>query len=119
MPATTATKYPYPLGTDRLMDGDDAIHSLAAAIPQFASGTFSATTPVADQNQSVAVSFPVAFAAVPMVVVGMGNAPPSANYNQAVWLSGTPTVTGFTMSYRRQTLNPTVATWIAHGAGAA
>ena len=31
MPDTTATGWPYPLGTDRVMDGDDAIHAVAAA----------------------------------------------------------------------------------------
>jgi hypothetical protein len=30
--ATTAKGYPYPVGTDRVMDGDDAIHSLATAV---------------------------------------------------------------------------------------
>jgi hypothetical protein len=30
--ATTASGYPYPVGTDRVMDGDDAIHALADAI---------------------------------------------------------------------------------------
>jgi hypothetical protein len=32
MPANTPKGYPYPLGTDRLMDGDDAIHNLATAV---------------------------------------------------------------------------------------
>lgn len=33
MPATTPNlALPYPLGTDRVMDGDDAIHSLATAL---------------------------------------------------------------------------------------
>lgn len=32
MPANTPNGFPYPLGTDRLMDGDDAIHNLATAI---------------------------------------------------------------------------------------
>jgi hypothetical protein len=32
MPENTPKGYPYPLGTDRLADGDDAIHSLATAI---------------------------------------------------------------------------------------
>jgi len=30
--ANTAKGYPYPVGTDRVMDGDDAIHSLATAV---------------------------------------------------------------------------------------
>jgi hypothetical protein len=32
MPANTAKGYPYPLGTDRVMDGDDAIKNLATAV---------------------------------------------------------------------------------------
>lgn len=32
MPANTPNGFPYPLGTDRLMDGDDSIHNLATAI---------------------------------------------------------------------------------------
>lgn len=30
--ATTALGFPYPLGTDRVMDGDDAIRALAEAV---------------------------------------------------------------------------------------
>jgi hypothetical protein len=32
MPSTTPNGLPYPIGTDRVMDGDDAIKSLATAV---------------------------------------------------------------------------------------
>lgn len=74
MPANTAKGYPYPLGTDRVMDGDDAIHNLAQAIDdnlgRVAAGQVTTPTPSAiNVPVSVAVTFPVGrFNATPSVV---------------------------------------------------
>ena len=83
MPANTPKGYPYPLGTDRLMDGDDSIHNLATAVDTnlgvAASGIV--TSPpfpgVADGTCSIAVTFPVGrFTAVPVVTVtAVGSGP--------------------------------------------
>src|SRR4029077_470139 len=75
MPANTPKGFPYPLGTDRLMDGDDAIHNLATAVDTltgvFASGTVNTPVPGAlNPVVSVAVTFPVGrFTAPPQVSV--------------------------------------------------
>jgi hypothetical protein len=61
--ATTAHGYPYPVGTDRVMDGDDVIAALAAAIEtklgSIASGQ--ATVPITTVNvlATVVVTLPV------------------------------------------------------------
>lgn len=62
MPAQTAKGYPYPLGTDRVMDGDDSIHALADAVDAkqpFATwvGTASVSV-VANTAANVAVTLP-------------------------------------------------------------
>lgn len=76
MPANTAKGYPYPLGTDRVMDGDDAIKALASKIPQVQGGAAN-VAPVANAVASLVVNFPVPFpvGTVPHVVatVSAGN----------------------------------------------
>lgn len=72
MPANTAKGYPYPLGTDRLMDGDDAIKALAEAIDArigvVAAGSVSVPVSSGSATGTVAVTFPVGrFTAVPLV----------------------------------------------------
>ena len=82
MPANTAKGYPYPLGTDRVMDGDDSIHSLASAVDTrvgvAAAGTVTTAVPSALNTQvSVAVTFPVGlFTATPAVTVSAGGGAP-------------------------------------------
>lgn len=79
MPANTSNGYPYPLGTDRVMDGDDSIKSLAEAVNTkaaiSASGTGTIPTPAAlNTTSTVAVTLPAGrFTAVP-VVTGSQNA---------------------------------------------
>ena len=63
MPANTAKGYPYPLGTDRVMDGDDAIHNLASAVDSKigvgAGGTATLPQPsAANTPVNIAVTFP-------------------------------------------------------------
>jgi len=64
MATTTRAGYPYPVGTDRVMDGDDAIKNLATKVDQnlglgFYYGSVTAPAPTAtDLNTIVAVTFP-------------------------------------------------------------
>ena len=71
MPATTAGyKLPYPVGTDRLMDGDDQIRKLAQAVENLVqTGTATINVTAANTPVSLAVTFPVAFQATPVVTV--------------------------------------------------
>lgn len=77
MPANTPKGYPYPLGTDRLMDGDDVIHSLATAVDTmagvFAAGSLTSSVPTAlNTPVSTAVTFPVGrFSATPQVMCSL------------------------------------------------
>lgn len=72
MPANTPKGFPYPLGTDRVTDGDDAIHNLATAIDTrvgvIAAGLVSVPVSSGQSLGSVAVTFPAGrFSAVPVV----------------------------------------------------
>ena len=73
MPATTPKGYPYPLGTDRVMDGDDAIASLANAVDTklgvAAAGIFTTGAPPTPNTPiTTALTFPAGrFTAAPIV----------------------------------------------------
>ena len=89
MPANTPLfAFPYPLGTDRVADGDDAIHALALAVEgqmsgtagtpsgpyRMAAGRVSVTPPAGGAGVSVAVTFPSGrFTQPPIVTVGVGS----------------------------------------------
>ncbi len=115
MPANTAKGYPYPLGTDRLMDGDDAIHNLATAVDTklgvAASGTAQLTTP-ASGNGTVAVTFPAGrFTGTPNAVACLAS-------TASVVTDGNVTVTGvgptgMTLNYNRGGANTFTIQWIA------
>lgn len=70
--AQTAKGFPYPVGTDRVMDGDNAIQALAEAVDTklgvAASGTFPAGS-LATGTASIAVTFPAGrFTVAPAVM---------------------------------------------------
>lgn len=70
MPATTPGRnLPYPLGTDRLMDGDDQIRKLAQSVENMVQAAV-VNIPFAANNTATSVTwtFPVAFADIPIVV---------------------------------------------------
>lgn len=78
MPANNAYGYPYPLGTDRLMDGDDAIKALADAIMnklRYALMSGTVTVPVSSGSAvgTAAVTFPAGMFAAPPGVVATYN----------------------------------------------
>lgn len=62
MPTTTPKGYPYPLGTDRVMDGDDVIHSLASKVDvaagTAATGRISFTISAVNTPVAVAITYP-------------------------------------------------------------
>lgn len=118
MPANTAHGYPYPLGTDRVMDGDDAIHNLASAVDAqlgvMASGTVVVPTPNVTTVYTYAVTFPAGrFNAPPNVSAGLQAANPQ-NF-APIGITGI-TATGCTLTVYRLaggTTNTTVS-WVAH-----
>ena len=121
MPANTPRGYPYPVGTDRLMDGDDAIKNLAQKTDtNLAYGVTSGvvTTPIPTAlgtPVSVSFTFPVGlFPAAPWVVVSnWGSASPQVRYPLSV--AGI-TNTGGTVYMAQQagTLSAASITWLAH-----
>lgn len=73
MGSQTALGYPYPTGTDRVMDGDNAIQALAEAVNgkvgAAATGVVSVPISALNANASAAVTFPVGrFTAAPVVI---------------------------------------------------
>lgn len=52
MGSTTTLGYPYPVGTDRLMDGDDAIKALAEKVDSSLGVTAAGTTNVSTTNSA-------------------------------------------------------------------
>jgi len=71
MPASTAGyKLPYPLGTDRVMDGDDQIRKLAQSVENMVQ-TGQVTIPITAPNTpaSATWTFPVPFASATPTVL--------------------------------------------------
>lgn len=116
MPANTPLGYPYPLGTDRLMDGDDAIHNLASAVEGKlgvqASGTAVVTVATINTPASVAVTFPVGRFTVAPVVTAC-----AVSNNPGTILAGVgtgPTTTGCTVfGYRSASTGTVNVAWNA------
>lgn len=84
MPEITESGWPYPVGTDRVMDGDDMIKAVALLLEQrvgggFASGVTTIDAPPAyDTPVHRKIAFPSGlFTAPPIVVVGIRASDPS------------------------------------------
>jgi hypothetical protein len=114
--ALTGHGYPYPVGTDRVMDGDDAIHALATAVDTqagvLASGKATVPITVQGTTASVAVTFPAGrFNGVPFVATSpVGNAP--QQFTQSI---ASVTATGFTINGNRSIGTAVFdVNWIAH-----
>jgi len=116
--ATNAKGYPYPLGTDRVMDGDDVIHALADAVAaklgqQVATGQASVALNNAT-TANVAVTFPAGvFTVVPRVVCVLAQ-----NTSQVYATSGGVTASGFTATMVSRagtpiTIGPYGIDWVA------
>jgi hypothetical protein len=118
MGSNTAKGYPYPVGTDRLTDGDDAIHDLATAVDTkagcAASGNVTGNIVTGGTAVSVAVTFPAGrFPATPAVVCGAVNNNAATTATAATVASGT-TAAGCTISVVRAGAGSQQAWWIAH-----
>lgn len=82
-PGATSHGYPYPLGTDRVADGDEAIRDLAQAIDTklgvVAGGTVTIPIVAAGTNYNVVVTYPAGrFVDVPSVFVTPQSVTPTA-----------------------------------------
>src|SRR5215510_9360816 len=91
MPSQTAGyRLPYPLGTDRLMDGDDQIRKLAQSVENMVqTGLWSSPALVANTPVTATITFPVAFNAAPAVFLTLqsGVALPQAQFEY--WINTT------------------------------
>lgn len=115
--ASTALGYPYPVGTDRVMDGDDVIAGLANAVNDklgvFRCGTVVVATPDTAAG-TMAITFPAGlFTAVPAV-----GASPQASAPLSWAASGyQPTVSGMQVKAQKSAsagaTTVTVSWWAA------
>lgn len=100
MPANTPRGHPYPVGTDRVMDGDDAIHNLATSVDTKlgVSATGTVTHPFSNVTQSiVAVTFPAGrFVNPPVVLQSLITGAGAGATGMWLRLNGAPTISGFT-----------------------
>lgn len=102
MGSTTSKGYPYPVGTDRVMDGDDAIKSLAekvdAALGVQAAGQVSCPVAAASTTYTVTITFPAGrFTAAPIPVC----TPLASTLNTFEWGFSTPTTSSVVLNYKR------------------
>lgn len=113
--AQTSTGYPYPLGTDRVMDGDNVIHALAVAIPQIQAGVVNFAAPTANAVTSVVVNFPKAFPAgtVPVVVATVNASNPHLREVSVSAIDNTKC----TVNIYATTATPFPCTWMAYVPG--
>lgn len=97
MPANTTHGLPYPVGTDRVMDGDNAIQNLAQAVDtklldMFIQGGYLAAVSSTAASWTGTITFPIAFLAVPVAIVMTG----ATNAASVVWMATGATASGFT-----------------------
>lgn len=114
MPANTPKGYPYPLGTDRVTDGDDAIHSLATAVDTklgvACSGQVALNIVTGGTAVTVAVTFPVGlFSVVPITLATFAG---TANVSSGAGTQG-PTTTGVNVSGVRSGAGNLNVNWLA------
>lgn len=114
-PSTTPHGYPYPLGTDRLTDGDESIRDLALAVDGrlgvIAGGTVNVPIVAAGNAVTVAVTYPAGrFTALPSLsVTPLSTAPGSVRSSVR-----DPLATGFTLVGSRDSgTNAFPVQWIA------
>lgn len=100
MPNNTPKGWPYPIGTDRVADGDDAMRAIAekadAVVPMAQAAGFVAVNVAASVQGTAAVTFPVGrFTQSPIVVV-------SCSSHSTYLAAGTSAaVGGFTAAVRQ------------------
>lgn len=118
MPAATTKGYPYPVGTDRVMDGDDAIKNLAQKVDDnlkagIASGVATAAMNGTTDGTPLGVTLPAGrFTVAPNVVVCV-----SAG-GAGLWATNSgPTTTSFSIVLHTRSADSSSwpVTWIAVG----
>lgn len=116
MTRQTATGYPYPEGTDRLMDGDDAIKNLAAAIPQVQGGNATITPSAANVSTALRVNFPKPFpvGVTPVVVATIYAGAALASRGVSTSVADN---TGFTLNLVAPNQTALPINWIAYAPG--
>src|SRR5262245_8593149 len=113
--ATTTKGFPYPVGTDRVMDGDDAIKALAEAVDSkigvLAAGTATIPITTANSTATVTITFspplPSAPRAVLMSIGNMVNGPGAIS----MWTS-TTTATSTILAGQRTSTTPFPVQWL-------
>jgi hypothetical protein len=115
MTGTTAKGYPYPTGTDRVMDGDNAIQALAekveSAAGTMASGVFTVS---AVGNVSTNITFPVGRFVTPPNITATATAGASTANPCLVAVNTGPTASGAAISANRASGAAYQVYWVAH-----
>lgn len=117
MGSTTVDGLPYPVGTDRVMDGDDAMKALAEALTgrsaRVATGSGSITG-AANVVRALAITFPVGrFTAPPVVIVAIRGGVATGTPPFSAWTGAAVTTSGATLNGSASTTNPIPVDWIA------
>jgi hypothetical protein len=118
MGSQTPHGYPYPVGTDRVMDGDNAIQALAEAVDAHlrrgvASGSISMPITAVNTTAFATVTFPAGrFTATPIVATAVGASGATPFFPVTV---SAVTATGCTLGAARSSGTAAFpAYWIAH-----
>jgi hypothetical protein len=95
MPASTPLYgLPYPTGTDRVMDGDNAIGALADAVESLVHGSTSPLVPIF-QRSSAPFTVPLTTeAGIPSTLVTLPTVPAGLGYTAAIWAQWDVNITG-------------------------
>jgi hypothetical protein len=103
MPGATTHAYPYPVGTDPVSDGDDAIKNLAEKVEAnlkggIYSGAASVNVTALNTPATLVVTFPVGFFTMAPRVATAAYVNPQVTF---VGLSASPSATSMTVSATR------------------
>lgn len=114
MPANTPKGYTYPVGTDRVMDGDNSIRTLAEQVDtnlgRAAGGLVTITPSGAGAATPVAVTFPAGrFTVAPYMVSNMSA---GSNTDRQTGVTGV-TTTGATITLTSATAAAVPVYWLA------
>lgn len=115
--ANTPRGFPYPVGTDRVMDGDNAIQALAQAVNDrlgnMAGGLVTITPSAADTATTTAVTYPAGrFSATPIVLATPNSSVGQAGVIIRAW-SQSLTQTGCVIGMSRSNVVATNVMWLA------
>lgn len=119
MGSTTTDGLPYPVGTDRVMDGDNAMQALAEALTgrsaRVATGVASITG-AANVVRNLAITFPVGrFTVAPIVLVVIRGGVATGTPAFSAWCAAAPAVTtaGCTLQGSSTSANAIPVEWLA------